>query len=102
MIIQSFWFKDVPSDENSLCTEYVKKADHLAAMKKKEEWYLEQWGYREAERDKKEVELKEQITALTIENKGLRDREEILIRRLQTHGDIETDKEEAIRGGGAG
>jgi len=38
-------------------------------------------------------EKDEQIAALTAENEQLREREKILILRLQSHGDIETDKE---------
>jgi len=30
---------------------------------------------------------------------ALQEREKVLIQRLQSHGDIETDKEEALRGG---
>jgi len=36
--------------------------------------------------------LSRQITAL-------QERERVLIDRLHTHGDVETDKEEALRGG---
>jgi len=65
----------------------VHLADKEAAVKERDEWHIQQFRSREAQRDKTEATLREQITAL-------QECEKVLIQRCQTHGDIETDKEE--------
>ena len=65
--------------------DYVLYADHLAdkeaAVKERDEWHIQQFRFREAQRDKTEETLREQIAAL-------KERERVLIARLKTHGDI--------------
>ena len=117
MIIQSFWFKETPSNKFSPVMEFVRKADHLtaleAAMKEKDEQIAAVILQRdEAEKGMttlisinnalyEQMEAleyttiqngiigaqKEQIAILTDKNKELR-------QRLHAHGDIQTDMEE--------
>ena len=69
----------------AMSTEITEKEEQIAALQQEQEECI-------AEIDTIQELAIEEIAAL-------QKRERVLIDRLQSHGDVETDKEEALRGG---
>ena len=91
--------------------DYILYADHLAALAEKDKvakTVEKMWLKRVTEYEAvikglkyKGLEICEIMKGQTRQIATLQERERTLIGRLQAHGDIETDKEEALRGGEA-